>query len=250
MDRLLYDAHENYERDHWWFVGRRSIIEHVIATHLHQPRGLKILDIGCGTGGMLPMLSRFGSVAGLEYETSAIERCRRNYPGHEVSQGEVPFDVPADGRFDLVTSFDVIEHLDDDSKAVRSFAEAVRPGGTILVTVPTYTWLWSDHDELNGHLRRYTARRLRAVFEGEGLKVEHISYFNSWLLPVVATARLGSRFSRVAAAKPSEFAVPSKGVNRALAALFASERHLVARRGLPAGVSLLAIGERPLNHRT
>ncbi|MEE9415467.1 MAG: class I SAM-dependent methyltransferase [Acidimicrobiales bacterium] len=244
MDPLLYDAHEHYERDHWWFVGRRSIIEHVIDARLDQPTGLQILDVGCGTGGMLPMLSRFGSVSGLEFETSAVARCRRNYPDFEVTQGEVPFDVPADGSFDLVTSFDVIEHLDDDAKAVRSFAEAVRPGGRVVVTVPAYLWLWSDHDDLNGHRRRYTAGKLAAVLEAEDLVVEHVSYFNSWLLPVVAAARVGSRLARVSKAKPSEFAVPSSAVNQALTRLFASERHLVASSGLPAGVSLLAIARR------
>lgn len=245
MLQEVYEEHADLERDHWWFVARRAIIESVLNRHLPPAAERRVLDVGCGTGGMLPMLARFGTVAGLEGEPLAVAHCQEAFSAFEVRQGEIPGDVPTDGSFDLVTSFDVIEHIPDDVAALQSLCAAVRPGGTVALTVPALAWLWSDHDVVNGHQRRYTRRSLVALVDRVGLDLVHVSYFNTVLLPTVAVARLAQRLRRRAVEPHSDFTMPSPLLNRVLTAAMRSERRVVARPGLPIGVSLVAVARRP-----
>ena len=241
MERELYDEHASLERDHWWFVGRRAIVNAVLACHLPPKAGRQILDVGCGTGGMLPLLSTFGHVRGIEAEPLAVECCRSSFGEFEVQLGSIPAEVPADGSIDVVTAFDVIEHIEDDLGALRSFGEAVGPGGTVVLTVPALGWLWSDHDVVNGHQRRYTRRRLVDVAQRAGFQVEHLSYFNTALLPIVAASRIAQRRARRPATPRSDFTMPSRWANAILTRVLRSERWIVAQRGLPIGVSLIAV---------
>jgi SAM-dependent methyltransferase len=245
VERSLYDEHAALERDHWWFVARRAILETVLTRHVPPAGGQRILDVGCGTGGMLPMLARFGEVSVIEGEPVAVAHCHDAFGGFDVRQGEVPADVPADGSFDLVTSFDVIEHIDDDLAALVSLRDATTPGGRVIVTVPALTWLWSDHDVVNGHRRRYTRPVLVDVIGRAGLDLVHVSYFNTVLLPAVAGARWAGRLRPRPVAPRSDFTMPSPRVNGLLTRLMTSERGVVAGRGLPIGVSLVAVARRP-----
>ena len=245
MDRMLYDEHAEFERDQWWFVGRRAILEGVLIRYLLPAGSRQILDVGCGTGGMLPMLSRFGQVRGMEHEPLGVEYCRTAFPQFEVRQGDIPADVPSDGLLDVVTAFDVIEHIDDDQGALESFRAALQPGGRAVVTVPALSWLWSDHDIVNGHKRRYTRDMLVRAFERSGFEVIHVSSFNTILLPVVAAARLVQRIRRPPVELHSDFTMPSPWMNRMLIRVLSSERSLVAARSLAIGVSLVAVAERP-----
>lgn len=245
MDRTLYEQHAALERDHWWFVGRRAVVAAVLDAHVPRPIG-RIFDAGCGTGGMLPMLAERGEVVGIEVEPTAVEHCHRTHPTADVRRGDVPGDVPRDGSFDLACAFDVIEHLADDVAALGALRDAVRPGGHVVVTVPALPWLWSDHDVVNGHHRRYTDRMLTAAVAAAGLDLVHRSYFNTALLPAVAAARLSQRLRPRRATPTSDFSsMPGPAANRVLAAIFGAERHVAARRRLPIGVSLIAVARRP-----
>jgi 2-polyprenyl-3-methyl-5-hydroxy-6-metoxy-1,4-benzoquinol methylase len=241
VERELYDEHASLEQDHWWFVGRRAIIDAVLTRHLPAVTDRRILDVGCGTGGMLPLLARFGTVSGIEAEPLAVEHCRSAFGEFEVRLGAIPEGVPSDGGIDLVTAFDVIEHIEDDLAALRSLREALCPAGVAVITVPALQWLWSDHDVVNGHQRRYTRRRLVDVVEQAGFHVQHVSYFNTALLPVVATARLAQGLRKRPVAPHSDFTMPSAPVNATLTWVLGSERRIVARTGLPVGVSLIAV---------
>lgn len=245
MDPSLYEEHALLERDHWWFVGRREIISALLEHWLPAQQGRHILDVGCGTGGMLPLLARFGEVRGIEPEPMAIELCHRRFPEFAVRQGAIPADLPVDSSGDLVTAFDVIEHIEDDRAAVRGLRATVRPGGMIAITVPAFRWLWSDHDVVNHHFRRYTLPGLVEVIEGAGLRVLHASYFNSLLLPFVAASRLSQRVRRERAEPGSDFSMPSPTVNRVLTKVMSQEARWIATRRVPFGVSLLVIASRP-----
>jgi SAM-dependent methyltransferase len=241
MDAALYEQHAELEQEHWWFVARRAIIGTVLDHHLERGADRRLLDVGCGTGGMLPLLAQFGTVSGIEGEPLAVEHCRAAFGRFDVQLGQVPSDVPHDGSFDLVSAFDVIEHIDDDVEALAALRAAVRPGGLIVVTVPALPWLWSAHDDLNGHKRRYTRQSLTAALTRAGVEVAALSYFNTVLLPAVAAARLVQHLRPRPAAPHSDFRMPTRWVNRALTRAMASERGLVARGGLPIGVSLVAV---------
>lgn len=244
MDQALYEEHARLEQDHWWFVGRRAIVSAVLERHLPAAAGRRILDVGCGTGGMLPMLSRFGTVSGLEHEPLAVDHCHATFPSFPVELGGIPDQVPTNGALDVVTAFDVIEHIDDDHAAAASLRDAVRRGGAVVVTVPALQALWSDHDVVNGHKRRYDRSGLAALLRGADLELAHLSYFNTALLSAVAAARLAQRVRRSPGRPESDFSMPAESTNRMLTWVFSSESRVVAGRGLPLGVSLIAVARR------
>jgi len=243
VDAALYRAHADMERAHWWFVGRRAVVAEVIERHLRPLPVGRILDVGCGTGGMLPLLTRYGEVTAIEPEPYAVAHARAQPAAAVVIQGRVPEDVPAGYGFDLVTAFDVIEHVEDEGAALGALVAATRPGGSVLVTVPALPILWSEHDVANGHHRRYLRGDLIRAMTASGLAIRQVSYFNTALLPPIAALRLAGRLRRRPRPGRSDFdlGVPPAVLNRMLARLLASERRLVAGRGLPAGVSLVAL---------
>jgi SAM-dependent methyltransferase len=246
MDDTLYRDHADMEESHWWFVGRRRIIADVMRQHLAAERGAdrRLLDVGCGTGGMLGVLADFGRTSGLDISPEAIDLCRQRYGDRvDARVGLIPQDLPTPGSVDVVSVFDVIEHIGDDSAALRQLYRTLRPGGTLVVTVPAYPFLWSEHDDLNHHKRRYTRKELRQRLTEAGFRVATLSYFNIWLFPVVAAVRLLRK--RSGGTGKSDFALPPQPVNALLAWLFASERLLLRRTSLPFGVSLIAVATKP-----
>lgn len=246
MDDALYRDHDDMLEEHWWFVGRRAVVRDVLSRRLGgRDEHRRIVDIGCGTGGMLDVLLPFGAVEGMDFSEDAIARCRARY-GSLVGLrvGGIPEALPKPGTADVACAFDVIEHIDDDVAALRAVRTSLRPGGTLIVTVPAFAFLWSEHDDLNHHKRRYTRASLQRSLVAAGFKVDRISYYNTWLFPVVAAVRL-TRKSKATSRGRSDFDLPSPPVNRALAWLFGSERFLLRRADFPFGVSLVAQATAP-----
>lgn len=246
MDRTLYRDHADLEEGHWWFEGRRQVIAAVLARHLPRAGSARLLDVGCGTGGMLTLLREFGQADGIDLSPEAVRLAQQRH-GAEVAVrvGGIPEGLPAPGTLDVVTAFDVVEHIDDDVAAVQALRGTLRPGGLLVCTVPAFGFLWSEHDDLNHHKRRYTRPQLRRLLEQAGLEVEQLSYFNTWLFPAVAGVRL-ARKSTGRRSGASDLAMPRPAVNRLLTGLFGSESAVLRRgRGLPFGVSLIAVARLP-----
>lgn len=250
MDDALQGQFAEVGGANWWFEGRRQVVRAVLEDALGgEPTApeRKVLDVGCGTGPMLGVLGRFGRVDGLELSAEAVAHCRATH-GDEVRirQGRIPDDLPADASYDLVGAFDVIEHLADDVGAVARIRDTLRPGGTFVSTVPAFPSLWGQQDVLSYHYRRYRQADYRRVLEAGGLEVVRASYFNMWLFPPVAVVRAVGRLRGDGRRAPgSDFDLSPPAVDRVLTRVFASERHLVRRRDLPFGVSLLALARRP-----
>lgn len=238
MDRSAYAGLNAQEGSHWWFVARRAILDRLIATRITGRGEARILEAGCGTGGNLAMLSRFGAVDALEYddEARAIAAARgigRIEPG--MLPGRIGFGAR---RYDLIALLDVLEHVDEDRESLKALGARLAPGGRIVLTVPAVPWLWSDHDVIHHHKRRYTLARLAAVAEEAGLKVESIGYFNSLLFPLAVAARTAAR---LLGRKGGHDAQPSPRLNGLLTRIFGWERHLLGRVRFPIGLSLYAI---------
>ena len=142
--------------------------------------------------------------------------------------------------FDVVAAFDVLEHIADDVGALRRIGESLAPEGVLVVTVPAYAWLWSRHDELSHHVRRYRRRDLRAALEAGGYDVERATYFNAALFPVAAAVRLVHRYV-THRQDTDDFSLPPRPVNELLAKVFAAERLPLRHADLPFGVSVLAL---------
>jgi SAM-dependent methyltransferase len=187
------------------------------------------------------MLARFGRVYVMEMDAFA-----RNYAikrGHGlVSPGYLPGNIPfADRNFDLVVLLDVLEHLEDDAASLCGLRARLKSDGALLVTVPAWRFMWSHHDEIHHHKRRYSIRSLCTVVRNAGYDIRYITYFNFWLFPVIATMRILQRL--VGSNDADDLVLPSKTINRMLSALFASESHLIGRISLPVGVSLLLVAK-------
>jgi SAM-dependent methyltransferase len=240
MDRDYELQTHRAEDRHWWYRGRRNVIQRVIAD-LKLPARARILDAGCGSGRNMIELARHGTVSGVELSGPSVDVARARGAG-EVIAGSV-LDMPFDSdSFDLSVCLDVIEHLDDDVGALRELRRVLAPGGSLLVTVPAYQWLWSGHDEVNHHHRRYTRRSLQRVAEQAGWEQVRTTYFNSLLLPLAILLRVLDRFSRKTTESSLDLWVPPQPLNWLLERPLALEAALIGRGGrIPVGLSLLAV---------
>jgi SAM-dependent methyltransferase len=242
MERVVYDRMAALDTRHWWYRARRRILAALIERKLPLPDNARILEIGCGTGHNLEMLKRFGRVDAVEIDGAARAIASARL-GHAVINAPLPeLSGIADGTYDLVAIFDVLEHIGEDEEALISIARVLKPGGRILITVPAHPWMWSGHDRVNHHKRRYTRETLTAVVEAAGLKLEMLSWLNSILFPVAAAARLAGRARK---RDDSDDAMPPVALNRLFEFLFGLERYAIGRMRLPPGVSLVAIVSRP-----
>lgn len=226
------------EDTHWWFQGRRAILNDIIS-NLSLPAQADILEAGCGTGGNLGMLARYGLVHAMELDETSLGYARGRGIG-KVLWGMLPDQIPFEGRkFDLIVLLDVMEHLDEDDKAIASLTSRLNEGGWLVITVPAFQFLYGAHDVIHHHFRRYNKCGLNMVLNGKGLEVTQLSYFNTLLFPCVAAVRLARKLvpARGSDLSGSGFSV----LNRLLSALFSAERHLLKLAPLPFGVSLVAV---------
>lgn len=242
MDPSLYEQHFRLEDHHWWFVARRRLVLQELARHGGREPG-PILDVGCGTGGMLVHLAHFGNALGVDPFPEAADACRiRNVPFVLGSGTELPF---RDATFGAALALDVIEHVDDHAGILREMRRVLRPGGLALITVPAYQFLWSRHDELNHHQRRYRRRGLRTVVSEAGFEIVKLSYYNTLLFPAAVLRKALMRFSREDGPASHLDEVPGP-VNAVLRSILIGERPLVQRWNMPFGASLICAARRPL----
>jgi len=240
MDRDYELQTHQAEDRHWWYRGRRTVLGGVIAG-LGLPDHARILDAGCGSGRNMIELARHGTVTGVELSDTSVELARARDAGEVIAGSLLEMPFPGDS-FDLAVSLDVIEHLEDDLTALRELRRTVAPGGSLLLTVPAYQWLWSGHDVINHHHRRYTRRSLQTVAEQAGWQQVRTTYFNSLLLPLAIVLRLLERLNTKTTESSLDLWVPPEPLNWLLERPLALEAAMIARGGrIPAGLSLLSV---------
>lgn len=245
MDDYLLAQHTELDWEHWWFSARRTILGEILERWLRGRDDLRLLDVGCGAGTIVELLARYGRVAGMDTSADAVASCSHRFPELDFFVGVVPDALPGPESLDVITAFDVIEHIPNEAPALGGIRDTLKPDGLFFCTVPAYSWMWGPHDVLNHHHRRYTRARLVRDLEAAGFEVEWASYFNSFLLPAVAAVRVGRKVLRLEREGRSDFDVGISRANRPLRAIFASERHLLRRTALPAGLSVVAVARRP-----
>ena len=238
MERIVYEKMAELDQRHWWYRARREVLAALIRRKALPPAGGRLLELGCGTGHNLAMLSQFGELDALELDATARAVAEKRL-GRPVIDSPLPElrGVP-ERHYDLVAALDVIEHIDDDRASLASIATRLKPGGKLLMTVPAHQWMWSAHDVVSHHKRRYSKRSLKTLIEGSPLRLEAMGYLNSILLPAAIVERFASKIR----GKPdADLWLPPRPLNSTLEALFASERHLIGRVPLPPGLSLFAV---------
>jgi len=249
MEKEYYKEYYRLETDHWVFSARRKIAlsmlgRRYLARCAQGASRPDILDAGTGTGVMLGELGRFGNATGLDISKDAVEFCRKRGLTSVVkgSVGSLPFH---DSSFDIICAMDILEHLDDDGKALEEFHRALRPEGILLVTVPAHMFMWGPHDEINMHKRRYTLGEVSVKVRRAGFKIERISYFNFFFFPAAALIRVGRRIIFGDNLKPkSDLGAVPGPVNKVLEKIFSSERFLLKCCNLPFGVSVICVARR------
>ncbi len=225
------------EDEHWWFSARRDILRAVLDRHLPQASERMVLELGCGNGGNLPLLARYGKLFAVETDDDARGRAAARGIA-KVEPGMLPHALPfTEMRFDLVAALDVLEHVAEEHAALVAMRAKLKRAGLLLLTVPAFEWLWSHHDEVSHHQRRYSKRELVKLVRDSGFEVVHSSYFNTLLFPLaLAHIKLSARF---AADAHRGMRIPPRPLNALLRTIFSAERHLVPRLALPFGVSIL-----------
>ncbi|MCC7417587.1 MAG: class I SAM-dependent methyltransferase [Acidobacteria bacterium] len=236
------------ERRHFWFRGFRRFVTPLVAQALAGCTAPRILDCGCGTGANLELLGRFGHACGFDLSPAGLGLARREGRLRTVraSVAAVPF---PSGRFDLVTSFDVLYALPPavEQAAVAEMYRLIRPGGYALVNVAAMPLLRGDHSMLSRELRRYSRATLRALLGGAGFRIERLTHTNATLFAPLLAARLLQRLRGLPpeARAQTDIAMPPAPVNAALSALLACESLWLRRFDAPLGSSLLCLARKP-----
>jgi SAM-dependent methyltransferase len=254
MQQHTYAIMDEVEGSHWWFVGRRSILESFLksiesrlqAASREEPakagtqNAIRILDIGCGTGANLEMLSQFGEAEGVDVSDDALEFCRLKGLNAQKGLAErLPFD---DGTFDLTTALDVVEHLDDDVAGLREMHRVTKKGGFSLIFVPAYMFLWGVQDDVSNHRIRYTKKQIVDRLKTAGYTIERATYANwTFFAPILA----GRTLMRVTGIKPeSENNVNISALNGVFGKLFGAERFWLKNFNFPFGVSIVIVARK------
>jgi SAM-dependent methyltransferase len=241
MEGGAYAEMYELEDRHWWFRGRRRLIR-ALLHHVELPEKVRLLDAGCGTGRNLVEFGGLGPSSGVDPSQEAVAYCRKRGLENVSCAGleELPFE---DGEFDLLLACDVIEHVVDDRLALSELFRVASDEATLIVTVPAYQWMWTEHDVQLHHLRRYTLRTVRDRAVEAGWRPVLATYFNSILLPAVAAARVVSKLSPREG--HTDLDRTPGALNSAMEIPFRIEASLV-RRGFrfPAGVSVAMVCRR------
>ncbi len=238
MDRIIYDRMAEHDTRHWWYRARRKVLSSLITREIAPTAGARILEIGCGTGHNLGMLSEFGEVDAIEIDPASRAMASKRL-GKPVGDARLPeLTGVAAGSYELIALLDVLEHIADDHAALVAIRERLKPGGRVLLTVPAHPWMWSGHDVANHHQRRYTRAAFKQVIEGAGFRIEKLSWLNALLFPAAVAQRL---LAKVTGKEGSDDAMPLAPVNALFEMIFGWEAQLVGRLPLPPGLSLVAV---------
>ncbi|MGF1511059.1 MAG: class I SAM-dependent methyltransferase [Myxococcota bacterium] len=240
MEEEFETTYHDVERGHWWSVGRRDAILRLMEAGWGTD---PVLDVGCSGGRLVEALAQRGFTArGIDVSHRAVAHAQRR--GIDVVLGAADQLNVADGSIGTVIASDVLEHIDDDVRALREWRRVLIPGGALIVFVPAHPFLWSLHDERNHHRRRYERRTLTHAIRRAGFELTRLSGWNSTLFAPIATARTAQRLRRKHDSPP-DFQMPPTWLNSSLRVLLELENRWLVRHNLPIGVSLMALALNP-----
>lgn len=234
MKSEMYDFHKPEQKNNWWFKARKNIVKKIMNRYIYKKNNA-ILEVGCGYGIMTEILTSFGQVEGLEPYSDCYNYLKQNIPGKYSNTDFFKFKPTK--KYDVLALFDVLEHIEDDKKVVKKINSLLKKKGMVVLTVPAYMFLWSHHDDLNNHYRRYVKKDLTKLFQMNGFKIKKLTYFNTILFPLAYIQKITQN-------KNSKPFNPNNLLNKILYSIFNQESNIVPVINLPFGVSLLLIAEK------
>lgn len=242
MNLLEYEKMYQSEESNWWYTGRRDLIMKAVRKFrdTSEDKSMQILDAGCGTGINLRYLKAYGKAYGLDISKEALKFSRIRGPSPLIcgSLDKLPLKSK---QFDLIVALDVIEHIQDDQAAVRELNRILRPGGCLILTVPAFQLLWSNHDLAVHHKRRYTRSELCDILRLGGFEIKRATYWNFFLfLPVVAM-RMLKRATLCKQENKTDLIELPASLNQIFYGLLKVENIILDWLELPLGVSVMCI---------
>jgi ubiquinone/menaquinone biosynthesis C-methylase UbiE len=238
MEPILYEL-AGQNQAHWWTRGRQEIVFSILAKHVSHLGNKNVLDVGCGIGTMLEALSSTGctNLYGIDNHDLAVDFCQKK--GLSVQKSSLislPFH---DNFFDVILAMDVLEHLINEKVALYEISRVLKSGGLLLTTAPAFQFLWSVHDDMNDHLRRYTKKQLDGLITQAGFSIVKSSYFNTFLFPLAFLRKFSSSKQNENLLKP-----PPSFLNNMLLEVLRVEKSLLSTLNLPFGISLVNIAKK------
>jgi len=243
MEAQSIKEYEQLEKYYWWFVGRRRIIDQVLKKYF-SGQSLKILDWGCGPGGNFNFLKKYGQVMGVDASNEAIQSCKGKGIEDVVKADDLS-EFKTDTKFDLVTNFDVLEHIQEDEQFLSDMKNFLIPGGYALVTIPAYKFLWSGLDDVVGHKRRYIREEICDKFRRSGYKIILASYFIFFLSPAFILVRMFQKMMKTNIKNLNQSVIKlPKFINRILIWILDLEALIIPNFSLPFGTSIIVLAQK------
>ena len=243
MKKSEIDRMAHYEATYWWHIGRKDIVARQLQNYLgDSKKKLKILNVGAGTGGTVPMLEKYGSVTNLELSKPAIQYMKK-IGIKDIIEGDATELEAKEGTYDVVIALDVLEHIDSESKALVEWKRVLKKDGLLLVTVPAYPSLWSEHDESLNHFRRYTRPSARNALTVADYRIKKLSYAFAFSLPLVYGYRILGRILPKSDKKTTYVSVP-KPINSLFAGILKIESRLLTKMWFPFGTTVLFVAQK------
>lgn len=244
MEHSLYERICKVQQTHWWYRSRQLFLDRVLKD---LPRGGLVLDAGCGPGSMLEYLGGYGTVIGIDGYRPALEMARTVFSGSLVHGGlhSLPF---ADNTFALVAACEVLYHrnIDDVGAAVCELSRVLKPGGSLLIVDSAYASCSSGHDRVAHGVRRFTRDELAGVMAAAGIVVIRSTYAYALLLPLVWLIRRCKAVFALGDGSGGELAETWQPLNDLVLRWFSLEAAVAGRWGLPFGLSVQLLGQKPL----
>lgn len=227
---------------HWWFLGTRDILFSSISRE--SLRGEPVLDVGCGSGTMMRRFGNAGTVVGIDLNLGALAHCR-SLGFSKLCQASADLMPFKPGSFAVVVAADLLEHCEDDESVLRELFRVTATGGMFLASVPAYQTLWSAHDVVLHHKRRYSKSELVRKAQHAGFLVTRVSSFNSFLFAPVAVARLAkAKFQKGQTSRRIQYHENWRLLNRMLLGVMRLEQMIIRRVNLPFGLSILLLASK------
>ncbi len=245
LEEQQYIEQFELERSYWWFIGRRRIVAALLdAAAISKADERLVVDVGCGTGGNLELLSSYGTCVGMDISQFALSLCREHWNGLLVCADALRLPL-RDCAAKLVAALDVLEHIEDDVNALREFWRVLIGGGVLVLTVPAFKWLWSGHDIALRHFRRYARAEIERKLVAVGFEIEKLSFAICPLLPFVFLFRKLQLIAQIGARKHTAFIRLPRLLNELLIGMLGLEARLIKHIELPFGISLICRAVKP-----
>lgn len=245
MNFKEYKKMEKFEKTYWWHQGRLHLMDKIVRKYLPKKDKLNFLEIGCGTGATLKLLSKFGKITGIDISEKAVAHCRKK-GFKDIVLGDInTLDLRMyKNTFDAVFALDVLEHVQDDMEMMTRVRKMLKEDGLFIITIPAHKFLWSEHDEALHHKRRYHSLEITKKLEDAGLKVIKKSHFVFFaFLPIVFFRAWNNIFGKSAYPKTSYVILP-KFLNKIAIGFLKLETKMFLNEGLPIGTTLVVIAKK------